>query len=44
MTASFSRVPMDKVHQMVAEVRKVAKLDGIFYDVTNKPPGTIEWE
>jgi len=44
MTASFSRVPMDKVHEMVAEVRKVAKLDGIFYDVTNKPPGTIEWE
>ena len=44
MTASFSRVPMDKVKQMVAEVRKVAKLDGVFYDVTNKPPGTIEWE
>lgn len=44
MTASFSRVPIEHVREMVKKVQEVADFDGIFYDVTNKPPGTIEWE
>lgn len=44
MTASFSRVPIEHVLEMVKKVQEVADFDGIFYDVTNKPPGTIEWE
>ena len=44
MTASFSRIPIEHVRAMVKKVQEVADFDGIFYDVTNKPPGTIEWE
>lgn len=44
MTANF--YAMDQ--KLLAElVKKLAALEGItavFYDVTNKPPGTIEWE
>jgi GMP synthase PP-ATPase subunit len=28
----------------VKELRNVEGIAGIFYDLTNKPPGTIEWE
>ncbi|NQZ60236.1 MAG: glutamine-hydrolyzing GMP synthase, partial [Lentisphaeraceae bacterium] len=44
MTANFCHLPFDAVKRMVKEIDKVVKFDGIFYDVTNKPPGTIEWE
>ena len=44
MTASFSRLPMAKVKKMAQLVQDKVHFDGIFYDVTNKPPGTIEWE
>ncbi|MDD7985571.1 glutamine-hydrolyzing GMP synthase [Lentisphaera marina] len=44
MTASFSRIPQNQLTEMISEIRKKAELEGVFYDVTNKPPGTIEWE
>jgi GMP synthase (glutamine-hydrolysing) len=44
MTASVVRMPKDLLEQMVKELRTVPGIAGIFYDVTNKPPGTIEWE
>ena len=44
MTASFSRIPIEKVKEMVKRIQAVCDFDGIFFDVTNKPPGTIEWE
>ncbi len=44
MTANFSRLPMNLVKLMAEKILKEVKLEGIFYDVTNKPPGTIEWE
>ncbi|MCH2207897.1 MAG: glutamine-hydrolyzing GMP synthase [Lentisphaerales bacterium] len=44
MTANFSRLPMEKVKKMAQLVQDKVHFDGIFYDVTNKPPGTIEWE
>ena len=44
MTASFSRIPIEKVKEMVRKIQEVCDFDGIFFDVTNKPPGTIEWE
>jgi GMP synthase PP-ATPase subunit len=28
----------------VKELQNVAGIAAIFYDLTNKPPGTIEWE
>lgn len=44
MTASFSRIPIENVREMVKKIQEVCDFDGIFFDVTNKPPGTIEWE
>jgi GMP synthase PP-ATPase subunit len=29
---------------MCAEVLKIGGIAGVFYDLTHKPPGTIEWE
>jgi GMP synthase (glutamine-hydrolysing) len=44
MTASVVRMPRELMNRMVAELKAVEGIAGIFYDLTNKPPGTIEWE
>jgi GMP synthase (glutamine-hydrolysing) len=44
MTASVVRMPKDLLDRLVKELRQVNGIAGIFYDLTNKPPGTIEWE
>lgn len=42
MTANFAKLPMEKVQEIAASLMKY--VSAVFYDVTNKPPGTIEWE
>jgi GMP synthase (glutamine-hydrolysing) len=39
-------VPMDPelLREMSAEVLRAKEISGVFYDLTHKPPGTIEWE
>ncbi|MEN9361002.1 MAG: synthase glutamine-hydrolyzing [Verrucomicrobiota bacterium] len=45
MTANFSRIPQNDLKAIVAEIEaKLPAIHGVFLDVTNKPPGTIEWE
>ncbi|TGK56869.1 glutamine-hydrolyzing GMP synthase [Leptospira wolffii] len=44
MTASFFRLEQSVLDELVAEVQKVSGIRYVFYDLTNKPPGTIEWE
>jgi GMP synthase (glutamine-hydrolysing) len=44
MTASAVRIPADLLAKMVRELMEVEDVAGVFYDLTNKPPATIEWE
>ncbi len=44
MTASAVRMPARLLQTVVEELRAIKGIAGVFYDLTNKPPGTIEWE
>ncbi len=44
MTAHFAELPMDKLTTLTAELLEDQNITAVFYDVTNKPPATIEWE
>lgn len=45
MTASFSPIPQDVLGRVSTRItNEVRGVNRIVYDVTNKPPGTIEWE
>jgi len=45
MTASVSALPWDFLTDVAGEiVRRVDGINRVVYDVTNKPPATIEWE
>ena len=44
MTASAVRAPADLLREITGELKRVDGVAGVFYDVTNKPPATIEWE
>ncbi len=44
MTAQVVRMPRELLHRMTHELLSVDGVCGVFYDLTHKPPGTIEWE
>jgi len=44
MTARSVRMPEDLLSRITGALRNVEGVGGVFYDLTNKPPGTIEWE
>lgn len=44
MTANFFPMQMKVLEKIVARMRKLSGVSAIFYDITHKPPGTIEWE
>jgi len=44
MTASFAKIDSDTLNELIEKVSEESIISHIFYDLTHKPPGTIEWE
>jgi GMP synthase (glutamine-hydrolysing) len=44
MTARFAPLPWKVVDEMVRGIKKLDGIDLVLFDVTHKPPATIEWE
>ena len=44
MTARSVTMPPDLLHAMCRELLEIGGIAAVFYDLTHKPPGTIEWE
>ncbi|MFO7792437.1 MAG: glutamine-hydrolyzing GMP synthase [Candidatus Saliniplasma sp.] len=46
MSASFSKIPSEVLERISTRItnKMKDKVNRVVYDITNKPPGTIEWE
>jgi GMP synthase (glutamine-hydrolysing) len=44
MTARSVPMPPDLLRATCRELLEIHEIAGVFYDLTHKPPGTIEWE
>jgi GMP synthase (glutamine-hydrolysing) len=45
MTADWSRLPYDVIERISTRItNEVREINRVTFDVTSKPPGTIEWE
>ncbi|MEK6959484.1 MAG: glutamine-hydrolyzing GMP synthase, partial [archaeon] len=44
MTAKFADLPLEVVESIKKKLLAIKGVGAVFYDITHKPPGTIEWE
>ena len=44
MTARSVAMPPELMNQICQELMAIPQIAGVFYDLTHKPPATIEWE
>jgi len=46
MTATYSKIPLDVLDAMSQRITNTMKesVNRVVYDITNKPPSTVEWE
>ena len=44
MTARFCRLPATFLDDVCKRLLALADIEAVFYDITHKPPGTVEWE
>jgi GMP synthase (glutamine-hydrolysing) len=46
MTCAFSKIPDDIINKISTRITNTMKekINRVVYDITNKPPGTVEWE
>jgi len=44
MTANAAHLPEEVLRKMTERIMALLGIDLVFYDLTSKPPGTIEWE
>jgi GMP synthase (glutamine-hydrolysing) len=44
MTAQSVAMDPELLTRMASEILLIPGIAGVFYDLTHKPPGTIEWE
>ncbi|MFH1425875.1 MAG: glutamine-hydrolyzing GMP synthase [Candidatus Kerfeldbacteria bacterium] len=44
MTVNFYQMEKKVLKEMADEIMKIDGVDAVFFDITNKPPATIEWE
>ena len=44
MTAQSVMMPAPLLREITEALLAVEGVAGVFYDLTHKPPGTIEWE